>query len=226
LKINNLAISVVVVCASAAFGGNIVVNPGFETGDFTGWSNTNWNVQTADAGVVPHSGSFYADTGCAGANCISDPSLAFSQALTTVAGQNYTFSFFYDLGTSSCNACLSTIPDDPTTTLAQLVVQWNGANVLNVSANDQPNAGYVLFSVTEMATSTTSTISFSGRQDPEQLGVDDVCVDLASGSCPVTGASGVPEPGSMFLVGGGMAALALAAYARRRFNRSRILARA
>jgi hypothetical protein len=173
--------------------------------------------------VVAHAGMFYADTGCDAPACISDPTLAFSQTLTTVAGQNYTFSFFYDLGNSTCNGC-SGSPDDPTDSLSELVAQWNGTTVLDAAVHNQPDGGYVLFSVTEMATSISTTISFSGRQDPAHLGVDDVCVDLTSGTCPV--ASGVPEPGSMFLFSGGLTALALAAYARRRSTKARILARA
>jgi hypothetical protein len=204
MRVGFVALSMGLVCASAAFAGNIVLNPGFETGDFTSWTGGNrWEVATNDD-VFPHSGSFYADTGCVGAGCIAG-SATFSQTLTTVIGQNYTFSFFYDLGETSDGE----EGDD----FAELVAQWNGATVLDATATDVPDAGYVLFSVNEIASSTSSTIQFFGRQDPDELGVDDVCVDLAGGAC--AGQSGVPEPGSMFLFGGGLAVLALFGARRR-----------
>ncbi len=216
MKIGFLALSLCLLCSSAALATNIVLNPGFETGDFTNWiTNDGWDVEMTSGGVLPHSGTFYADTGCVGSTCITNPDAAFSQTLTTVIGQNYTFSFFYDLGVTN--------ESEPGDDFAELVAQWNGATVLDATATDLSDVGYVLFSVNEIASSTSSTIQFLGRQDPAQLGVDDVCVDLAGGSCPVVGASGTPEPASMFLFGGGMAVLALVARARRRSIKARAI---
>jgi hypothetical protein len=217
MRIGLAALSLGFLCASSVFATNIVLNPGFETGDFTNWTSiSGFNVDTTSDGVVAHSGAFYADTGCVGATCIAGPNAAtFSQTLTTVAGQNYTFSFFYDLGDTTCSGCSEGPSGDPADIFAELVAQWNGATVLDVVSTDTPESGYVLFSVNEIASSTSSTIQFFGRQDPAQLGVDDVCVDLAGGTCPVAGQSGVPEPGSMFLLGGGIAVLALLGARRR-----------
>jgi hypothetical protein len=40
---------------------NLITNPGFETGDFTGWNaGAFWSVQGSAFGISPHSGSFQA----------------------------------------------------------------------------------------------------------------------------------------------------------------------
>jgi hypothetical protein len=69
---------------------NLVANPGFETGDFTGWTqggNTGATFVTAGPfdGFLPHSGNFFAALGPVG----SDGTL--SQDLATTPGHSYTF---------------------------------------------------------------------------------------------------------------------------------------
>ena len=72
--------------------GNLVANPGFETGDFTGWT-TGGNFEATGVsgnfdGFLPNSGNFFAFLGPVG----SDGTL--SQNLATTPGQSYTFSWF------------------------------------------------------------------------------------------------------------------------------------
>jgi hypothetical protein len=48
---------------------NLITNPGFETGDFTGWSTSTNQFGTASVtgmfnGISPHSGSFRRAVGC------------------------------------------------------------------------------------------------------------------------------------------------------------------
>ncbi len=77
MRIGLAALSLGFLCASSVFATNIVLNPGFETGDFTNWTNiSGFNVDTTSDGVVAHSGAFYADTGCVGATCIAGPNAA------------------------------------------------------------------------------------------------------------------------------------------------------
>jgi hypothetical protein len=102
--------------AASAAAGNIVLNPGFETSDFTSWTVNGWDVDTIGGDVTPHSGTYFADTGCVGAGCFNDVSGAFFfQDLATTMGATYTISFWYDLGNTLCGACDGTgeTPDDP-----------------------------------------------------------------------------------------------------------------
>jgi hypothetical protein len=203
-----------------AFGSNIVLNPGFETGDFTNWTNTNgnWEVETSSGGVVPHSGTYYADTGCVGAPCLTTGAdgAFFFQDLPTTIGDTYTISFWYDLGNTTCtDECVGEGPsDDPNDTFAELEATWGATTIFNVIADDVPDQGWVNFTINAVATSTSTQLEFFGRQDPAQLGVDDVCVDLAGGSCG--GEAAVPEPAALLLSGSGLAGFGFLALQRRR----------
>src|ERR1700731_4465933 len=61
--------SLCLVAMAAPARANIVQNPGFETGDFTSWTQTGWGI---NGSVPPHTGNFDASTGCVGAPCV-DP---------------------------------------------------------------------------------------------------------------------------------------------------------
>jgi len=200
-----------VLFSTAAFGTNIVQNPGFELGDFTGWTAVGFTVSTGVEGVVPHSGTFYADTGCPGANCINVPTSSILQVLATTSGDTYTISFWYDLGNTFCTICTPGPPDDPSNTFAELKVLWGGVTILDATQNDLPDAGYVLFTANVLATSNSMQLQFLGRQDPAQLGVDDVCVTAFGGDCS---APIVPEPTPLLLSAAGIAALGILALRR------------
>lgn len=66
---------------------NLVVNPGFETGDLTGWTLTN-NEDSFVGDYDPHTGSYDLQLENSGSDAI------LSQTITDIAGQNYTFSFW------------------------------------------------------------------------------------------------------------------------------------
>jgi hypothetical protein len=185
----------------AAYAANIVLNPGFETGDFTNWTVSSGGVQgwnVLGIGVAfgidgPHSGSFFADSPCVGAACIDTPVSFFYQDLPTVNNQLYTLTFWYDPGVCElgCGA-------------EELKVLWGGSPVFDfatiTSAITDP--GWVKATVGGLqATSATTRLEFLGRHDPAGLGVDDINVDAT------------PEPSSLVLVGG---TLLLAIRLRRR----------
>jgi hypothetical protein len=133
---------------------NIITNPGFETGDFTGWTQFG-NVGFTGVDGSPHSGSFAAFLGPVG-------SLGFlSQTLATTPGIRYDLSFFLrsDGGTPN-----------------EFQVSWNGSVI-----SDQMNLP--AFGYTErdfpniLATSSTTPLVFGFRDDPGFLFLDDVAVN-------------------------------------------------
>ncbi len=183
----------ILLCAPAAFAQNLLTNGNFATGDFTGWT-TGGNFE--DTEVV--SGAFYDYTGAQDGSTFyavlgpvgSDGTL--SQSFTDHAGASYTFSFW-----------LASVGDDP----SDFSAKWDGTTVLSLS---DPNTGanWTQFSFTETGTG-NDTITFSFRDDPEYIGLDNVSV--------TENPSSVPEPSSFLLMGSG--ALALAGVIRRKLRR-------
>jgi len=181
---------------------NIVTNPGFETGDFTGWTSntfTNstargiWVVEPAVNGfrVPADTGSYFALAGCIGAPCISGlptEQSSLSQALPTIAGQTYDLTF--ELVSPRCCG-----PNE-------LEVLWNGSAVLDLGPGGTLGQliGYNLFGVTNLtATSSISTLTFLDRNDPAWFGLDNVIVTSTPGTHgppPVV----TPEPSYVVLI--------------------------
>lgn len=158
-----LAAAAALASATPAFA-NLVSNGGFETSDFTGWTqfdNTGFTgVGTSSPSAVgPHSGSFLAFFGAVG----SDGGIF--QNLTTVIGQTYSLTFW--LATDSGT------PND-------LFVQWDGTTIF--SQVDRGPSGYTLFSFSGLLATTTSTqLAFGFRHDPAYFELDDVSVTAPDG---------------------------------------------
>src|SRR5205814_1991684 len=92
---------------------NLITNPGFETGDFTGWSVTGAATVTGTFnGIMPHTGSFQAVLGSHNA-----ASGEIDQSIATIAGQSYTINFWLALPPPGANPNLFTFA-------------WGGALVL------------------------------------------------------------------------------------------------
>jgi hypothetical protein len=125
-----------------------------------------------------------ASTGCVGSSCISGSpgELAdLNQILTTVIGDSYTLSFDYNSGGGAPTELValfgSTVADD--------LVDIDGGGDVTYTLN-----GLV-------ATSTSTELTFLGRQDP---GFDQLT------NVSVTDESAVPEPSSLYLLGTGLVA--------------------
>jgi hypothetical protein len=143
---------------------NLVTNPGFETGDFTGWTQSG---DTSFTGVDgnPHSGTnagFFGPTGSNG---------FLSQDLATMAGGLYNLSFWLE--------------NDDTSGDNHFEVSWNGSIIL--SLDNAPQFGYTLFTFTGLSASTSSTpLQFGFFNPPSFWFLDDVSVEAAGGSVPET----------------------------------------
>jgi hypothetical protein len=157
-SIENMAVNVVV-------DPSIVVNGGFETGDFTGWTlvgdtyvgNQVYNTVTSNSAYpgVAHSGQFGALLGEGGQTA------TLSQTLPTVPGQEYLLSFWLD--------------DQSGEPEQRFFVHWNGTNLLCLS---NPPAAFTwtnyLYKVT--AADTNTTLEIVERNDTSYFGFDDVSV--------------------------------------------------
>jgi alpha-tubulin suppressor-like RCC1 family protein len=131
-----------------------VVNGGFETGNFLGWT-TNGNVSNTDVsskGLYVHSGRYGAQLGPAG-------SLGYlSQPLATTAGAQYVLSFWLNC------------PDGETP--SEFVVAWDGKILLDLT--NPPALGWTNVQLRVSATVSGSMLQFGFRNDFSYFGLDDI----------------------------------------------------
>jgi hypothetical protein len=159
---------VLISCGLGAFhtaaAANLVTNPGFETGDFTGWTlsgtdsspedyGTYYGVDTVDA----HSGNYGAYFGPAGGV------LYLSQLLTTVQGDGYSINFW-----------LQETPGTIFPYTNSLSVSFGSATL--VSQTDVSGFPYTLFTYDAFATSNQTSLVFGFRDDVGYFSLDDISV--------------------------------------------------
>ena len=156
---------------------NSVTNGSFESGDFTGWTlsgNTGFTgVECPGVGFAgPGDGACDAFLGPVGSNG------TLSQVLTTLPGRLYSINFDFQ-------------PDGGQTSFFSAV--WDAQPAL-FSVTNAPASAYQVLHFTALATTATTSLTFSFRDDPGFLKLDSVAVF-------------VPEPGTMALLGIGVAGL-------------------
>jgi hypothetical protein len=179
-------IGLLVLASASAQAQNLVTNPGFETGDFTGWDTTGLGPNASvQSGGLARTGDFAATFGEVA------PDLdVLSQVLTTEVGSQYTLSFFlhtpeFNIGSGSPNS---------------FSVFFAGAPVDGpFTVSDTPD--YQQFSYTVTASSTSSELRFEISNDSDFTDMDDVSVT------PLVVGAPAPEPGALVLLalGGGIA---------------------
>jgi hypothetical protein len=161
---------------------NLITNGGFETGDFSGWSQSG---DTSTTGVA----DFAANTGSYGAFFANGISLGYlEQSFATVAGQSYTLDYWLANGVGGGAGSPSSFAvsvDAFATTLASFT---------------NPSAfAYTEFTYSFAATGASTTLSFAFYQQPDAWGLDDVSVNANTAA--------VPEPGTLALLALGAAGM-------------------
>lgn len=137
-------------------GQPLVVNGGFETDNFTGWTETGsaTYMSVSRTASYVHSGSYGAQLGPSGA-------LSYlSQNLATTPGNSYLLSGW-----------LTNPKSRPPN---QFLVQWNGATIY--SQTNVPAMAWTNLQFLVAATATTTPLQFGFRNDPAYFGFDDVSV--------------------------------------------------
>ncbi len=187
-----LGVSQSSAASCSANASNLVVNCGFETGTFTGWTlsgndvpaelNNLYGVEGVDPidNIAPHSGSYQAYSGDLASNA-----LTLSQTLTTNPEHAYTVSFFLAQDT------LATGPYPNT-----LTVTFDGVTLY--SATDVPVEGYTEYSFSGSAVLGSTMLNITLGNSLGEFLLDDVSVTIAP----------LPEPSTwiLALTGGILAA--------------------
>jgi PEP-CTERM motif len=181
-----------------AEAGNLVVNGGFETGDFTGWTQTGstdyvgvYPYVPYPSGITPiiypHTGNYFASF----SGYASEGLGGITQTITTTPGQTYVLSYWFDNNNLSSN---------------EFKVTWDGTTLSDLVNIGQLNWSNYTFVVTGTG---SDTVAFAGYQNDGWNGLDDVSLTLSS----------VPEPSSLIL--SGMALVGMTIYMGRRRKPSR-----
>ena len=173
------------VSGAFAAGPELVSNGDFETGDFSGWTETPLNGATLYGvdGLGPHNGSYAAYFGAL------DPYDTISQTIATVAGTSYTVSFYLDNSDSAAGE-------------AGFVGKFGSTTFISLTDADA-DFDFKPFSFTVTATSASTLLSFAGYNTHWYYTFDDVSVKAITAA--------VPEPSTYALMALGLAGIGFAA---------------
>lgn len=155
-----MAGAAMLMSAAPSQAAELVSNGGFETGDFTGWTqfgNSAWDAVRHFGFAGSHAAYFGPVERVGG----------ISQSLATVVGQTYNISF-----------ALANDGGSPTSFSAD----FGGSNLM--SQSDAPSFDYTVYNFTRTATSASTTLSFTFLQDPSFYNLDSVSVTGTTGAVP------------------------------------------
>jgi hypothetical protein len=169
--------------SGTALAAPLVINGGFETGDFTGWT-----VAGASTGVVCSNGVIPAHSG----NCeslFSGAADSLGQNITTIPGHSYTLEFWFhyrgSVGTGNFSA------------------SWNGSPIFLQSDSGASSPPYSDEVFPGLSVSSSSTpLLFTINNSNSSYLLDDVSV--------VDNGAAAPEPGTIGMLLAGVAVLGMA----------------
>lgn len=170
---------------TAPASANLVTNGDFEADSpASQTAPLGWTLTPASSGsdfFVAAGPTFGAFAGANSANFGATGNFddVLSQILSTTPGQSYTISF--------------ELAHDSTNTANDFSAFFGSDQILSMT--DTASFGYTLFSLTSIATSSSTTLSFFGRENPAWYDLDNVDVESTA----------VPEPFTLSLFGTGLA---------------------
>ena len=142
---------------AASVGQNIVQNSGFESGNFSPWSqsgNTTYTAVVSGNSSFVHSGTYGVEAG-------PGSTMGYlTQNLPTYPGQTYLLSFW--------------LSNPQSGTTEQFQANWNGTTVF--SLNNPAVLAWTNEKVLVTATSSNTVLQFGFRNDPWYFGLDDISV--------------------------------------------------
>ena len=143
-----------------SIGQNVVVNGGFETGNFTGWTLSASSTNVGNRAGLVHAGKYGAELGT--------PATLGSllQRLPTTAGQTYRLSLWL-ANPKNPNPPNAVTPNE-------FQVQWEGTTIFD--AVNLPVTAWTNLQFTVTATNSGSQLQFNFQDDPYYLGLDDISV--------------------------------------------------
>jgi PEP-CTERM motif len=172
---------------------NLVTNPGFETGDFTGWSENGFAATTGPLTsfpanpILPYDGSYFASL--TPSTCLSTP-CSLSETVPTTPGDLYNLNFYLEPGNGGGY---------------EGAAYWNGGLLYTFAGGY--NGWFPSLSTDLLATSTSTTfvVEILSVGPATAIGFDDFSVTLAT-----------PEPSTWAMMALGFACLAFAGYRARK----------
>jgi hypothetical protein len=169
--------------AASVHSQNLVVNGGFETGDFSGWTANRNFVVTAGYGV---SEGLFALEFAYG----NDPGSTLQQQISTVAGSTYTVSFDWKASHPNTNQTLlfSVLDNSSSELLSQIDVSGGYTGTFNAGAP------FASFSTTFVAKAGLTNLSFSDTS-ASSLAADQIIDNVSVSAVPE------PEAYAMFIAG-------------------------
>jgi hypothetical protein len=135
---------------------NLVINGGFETGDFTGWQQLN---NFSFSGVLCPGPGLAPEGSCAGYFGPLGSDATLSQDITTTPGATYNLSFAFAADGGSP---------------AHFSVTWNGQALMNM--NNPPASNFQVINLVAHAVGSTATLAFNFRDDADFMYLDAVSV--------------------------------------------------